>query len=406
MKTFAQILRARALRRAAVAGVLLGLAALPAQAVQQKFCVKTRVTTVDSGIGEDYYTAPGGTTHPARYTRMRVSRAGFLITDTYADASGCVTFDWPFTDNFKLEMWSEARVPRTDNPGHTNTLKILDSDLDQGYWVWFLTPSSYPAYLYTNQSNLSNLLGISSWILARWSDGLVGKTIQVIDAACPSIPDNSCNTGADVYINPASNNRKFLIGHELGHALVFHWYGTGYHPAASYTTNSGGVDCETPAGMHHAMHSKERQSAAMLEGFAQFYSAAVWNSEGSTGGKFHYYKTNYKNGAVTTIDVEYPVDAGLNPLSYLENRCSGTLQGYGVEMDWMRAFWDYRTDSGTAPSHYQLLRQIKNAVTGGNWSHATAYTAFADAVTDYDVDYGTSFSPRWTADADWNGVDH
>ena len=42
------------------------------------------------------------------------------------------------------------------------------------------------------------------------------------------------------------------------------------------------IFCTTPAGMHHALHSKEYQSAALTEGFAQFYATAAWNFETET----------------------------------------------------------------------------------------------------------------------------
>jgi len=389
---------------ALTAFALIVLSALPAEAYNHTFCARTRVTTIDSGIGEDYYTTGGATTHPARYAQMRVTRNGATVVNTtYAASNGCLYFSSPYSTGFKLEMWSKARIPRTDNSGFTNTLNVHFSNGTFAYWFWNINPgpSGNPVVVQTNQTRRSNLFGISSWILARWSDGLVNKTFTVRDQACPGIPNNSCNSGSTLYINPDSHDRKFLIAHELGHAIVHRWIN--YHPNASYSLNTGGANCTTSQ-TSHALHSKEYQSAALTEGFAQFYATAAWNSEGQTGGWFRYYKDYYKNGSVTNVNVENGNTGGAT--RYMEKNCSGSDAGRGVELDWMRAFWDYRTNSGTKPTHYQILRQLKNAVIGGDWGHSDAYDAFSGAVADYDNQYGTSFYSRWLTMATYNGVDH
>lgn len=385
--------------------VLGGLSALPAEAYVHSFCASTRVTTTDSDIGEDIHDLVGATTHPSRYAQMRVTRNGAVVVNTtYANAGGCLTFSSPYTSGFKLEMWSKARIPASDDPSHFNTLNVHHGNGTLAYWYWFINPgtSGAPRFVATNQTRRSNLFAISSWILTRWSDGLNFKTITVEDSACPTIPDNSCNSGSTVHIHPNGNQKKFLIGHEMGHALVHRWIN--YHPNASYTQNNGGAHCTTPVGMHHAMHSREFQSAALTEGFAQFYSTVAWNYESATTGWFHYYKSNYKNGSVTAVDVEFGGIGG--ELRYLETQCTDSPDGRGVELDWLRALWDYRTNPGTKPSRYQILRQLKNAVTGGDWGNLGAGDAFSAAVADYDMQYGTSFYPRWTGNASYNGVDH
>lgn len=389
----------------ALAAALLALPAATAQAYDWRFCLRTQVTTTDSGVGEDYYDTAGDTSHPARHARVRVTRNGATLWPTgYADANGCVDFESPYTDDFHVELWSEARIPRTDNSNYTNLLSVEFADGTQAYWHWY---ASYGAgggtkTLYTNLTRRSTLLGLSSWIVKRWSDGLVNKTYTVRDAACPSIPDNSCLSGGIVYINPTHYDRKFLVAHELGHALVHHW--VNYSPSSDYGQNTGGANCTTPAGMHHALHSKEYQSAALTEGFAQFYATAAWNFETETAAWFRYYKDDYKNGSVTVVNVENGDTGGAT--AYLETQCTGTSDGRGVELDWMRALWDYRTNAGDAPSHYEILRQLKNGVIGGLWGDTTAYDAFTAGVLEYDQQHGTDFHARWLEMATFNGVDH
>src|SRR5687767_4672604 len=95
--------------------VWLGMAG-PAAAYEWTYCLRTQVLTTDSGIGEDYYTAPGWTLYVARYAQVRVTRNGSTVVPTsYANLAGCVSFSSPYNDGFHVEMWSRARIPRTDD---------------------------------------------------------------------------------------------------------------------------------------------------------------------------------------------------------------------------------------------------------------------------------------------------
>ena len=394
-------------KRATLVGVVWAGLAAEALAYDWTFCLRTQVSTTDSGIGEDYYTAAGSTLYVARYAQVRVTRGDdTVVPTTYANGAGCISFESPYNTGFHVEMWSRARIPRTDDTDYHNTLEVQHSNGDPAYWHWYTSPGGNGGayYFETNQTRRSTLLGLASYALYRFSDGLVNKTFVVRDAACPQIPNNSCNSadGSVVYIHPDHNDNKFAVAHEMGHAVVHRWIN--YHPSASYSVNAGGAECTTPDDMSHALHSKEYQSGALTEGFAQFYAASVWNDQGQTGAWFHYYKDEYKGGSVQEVDVENGPTGGVT--SYLENECSGSPDGRGVELDWMRALWDYRTNAGTQPTRYQILRQLKNAVISGMWSHTDAFYAFSAAVADYDQQYGTSFSPRWTELAAYNGVDH
>ncbi|MCC6984256.1 MAG: hypothetical protein IT535_13375, partial [Bauldia sp.] len=96
-------------------------------------------------------------------------------------------------------------------------------------------------------------------------------------------------------------SRKFLVGHEVGHAMEMIWsrfvlnvasssalFGAdGYdlddadHPAAC--TTAGAV-------VSHGITTVEHVSAAANEGFAHFFAADVYNDHVEEDGKFNYYK--------------------------------------------------------------------------------------------------------------------
>jgi hypothetical protein len=94
------------------------------------------------------------------------------------------------------------------------------------------------------------------------------------------------------------------------------------------------------------MFSKEYSSGAFNEGFADFYAAAVLNNDAETGGKLKVFDD--------VINLE-------SPSTHMKTQCSSPFWGFGNEGDWMRFFWDFRTDSGAKPTFLQILDLIAAA---------------------------------------------
>lgn len=300
-----------------------------------------------------------------------------IVSTSFANGSGCVAFTHATTGQFKLEIWSEMEVPRTDDTSDDNTVRILTSAGNESYWNYFWTfgGTSGTKTFTLAQTNRTNLIAVSRWVFERYSDGLVNKVTEIKDIACPTEADNSCNGGytanlslARVYINPIHNKRKFLIGHEIGHAFLAHWFEYNPQPQQNvgqgslYSRNEGGADCEWIGAGDHAMHSKEYSSAAFVDGFPHYDATYAFNSEADWAGAFWYYKDGT---GVTEVDMEVGPEGG--ETRYLEEICIGSDVGRGVELDWARQLWDFRTNSGTKPSNYAPTRQMKNGLTSGGW---------------------------------------
>ncbi len=241
-----------------------------------------------------------------------------------------------------------------------------------------------------------------------------------MDAACPSASDNSCNSTfltienesiSVAYIHPDHNDHKFAISHEMAHAVVQRFMG-GYHPYKSgmYTLNTGAPECLFQAGDAHALHSDEWSSSALVEGFSQFYATAVWNDTSESDGAFHYYKDDYKEGTVQDVDMADGPLGGED--QYLRNVCPGSdanKVGHGVELDWSRQLWDYRTLPGTAPTNLELLEQFRLAVNPPffyGWSNTNSWQRMLEAIQEFDDLYGTTFLTRWDATDELNGIDY
>ena len=180
-----------------------------------------------------------------------------------------------------------------------------------------------------------------------------------------------------------------------------------------YTINSADPDCAFTGVGDHALRSKEHANEAFVEGFAQYLSTLAYNNHAETIAWFKYYKN------IAAGDVDGPAYADLRndnwkvavedsivgdwggPSNWLETMCSWN-DGHSVEMDWQRFYWDYRTNSGTKPTHSQIFGHLKTTFDLFGWTSTTAWDMFKLHLTD--AGQG-AFQSRWDSLSLSNGID-
>jgi hypothetical protein len=390
------------------------------------FCVRIPFDTQDSGVGEDFYAGQGTQWVPASHGRVAVTNFNFgadsvVVDDGRLNANGCISFNHTATSTvWGVIVISQADVPRSDNPAGLNRFYAFDSGGNVSTWYWhgdFGSPDSVE-YFYLDGDPRANLFAAGVFSLMRFSDGVAGETIYAVDDHCPTAFDNSCNSlfttieGEEIpvaYIHPDHNDHKFAISHEVGHAVVHRFMGDHPHKDNMYDLNTGAPDCIFQPAAAHALHSEEWSSSALTEGFAQFYATAVWNSTSESDGAFHYYKDDYKDGTVQDVDMASGPLGGED--AYLRNVCPGTdaeKAGHGVELDWSRQFWDYRTRPGHAPSNLEVLQQYRLAVNAPGffgWSNTNSWQSMFDGIQQFDANNGSHYLARWNATDHLNGID-
>lgn len=370
-----------------------------AHAYNYKFCMYYHATTVDSGNGEDYY--QNTSYWRARGAKVRVRTISWPYSTVYEgyarDDYGCFEFS-SSGQQFYVDLYAEtrlgqsgnvslkARLDHSNNPGPVSYWTILTSQLSGG-----------THHLYGPASRLSNLIGIGSFVF-HWFDSRSGTRmpgdheVNLWDDPCPGYPNNSCAPDDDVYINPDLNNRKFHIGHEMGHRIMYMkrgvWpYNCTYNedPACSYLPDG-----------EHSLHSKEYSTCAISEAWAHFVSVDAFNSHDQTDAHFQYYKTTI----ATDVNVENGNVGGAT--AYMESVCTEPYGGYGVELDWLRTFWDYHTNSnpGGKPSHFEIMDQLDAAYDHPQFGVNNAWIKI------YEAALNDGFGPRFLEMADWNGVNH
>ncbi len=157
---------------------------------------------------------------------------------------------------------------------------------------------------------------------------------------------------ATVMLRGFAHRRKYTLAHEYGHAVTLGDFITTHinDPGADYCYSQ--VTCTAS----HDWTSLEYQSAAAVEGYADYYALAVWNElfEGvgyrfdTDGAKF--FATHATDDPITS--------------AYIANTCNHALNclpGIGVQRDWAFFLWDLTSGPSPVFSATEVLRLPANA---------------------------------------------
>lgn len=312
----------------------------------------------------------------------------------YAGASsGCFTFSSHLKGNFRIGIQPYGRLAAG------NTLKVVSGTGQLFTYVAFLDIQGGGVYVWPYERILPRMYAITAYAIQSGFRGRYDDENLTVwyGANSPCTPgcNNACSVDGDNYhiaICEGSTRRKFLIGHEYGHVNLL-------GAAGSYNN-----DCSYGAGdpADHGMRGAEYSSCAAMEGWAHFVAADVWNrGEHAGGDPVGWFRWWSGGNALINVEAgqgdcaERSGDTALNyrrryadvcfsdPDGWqYESACAGgDCDGLGVELDWMRAWWDYHTDGdlpGSRPSHAGLHGHIKDAL---GWNRDTVYKELLDAVS-------------------------
>jgi hypothetical protein len=244
-----------------------------------------------------------------------------------------------------------------------------------------------------------------SWSSAHW-----GESNQFITEGRHYVKIDNY----DAESSKLQSQRKFLVGHELGHAFAALFYGS--HPDAVNGWEPGGSDLHsvTPSddscgmGESYSIRTKEWNSLGFREGFAHFVSAIVWNNHHREG-SFHWLGSHH--------DLErYSDGVGTNSGGRLENVCCvganpcvESWKNATTIEDWMLFFWDWYTNDETRcsvhPTRTDMMRLYRDTRLQPGLNDTNYFSAMQTAVQ------GMNVAPclkGWAFDfhASWNGIHH
>jgi hypothetical protein len=384
----------------------LPAATLATGVYQYRFCLRWPVSLVDAGFGEDFGTTAKGA-WLARGAFVQILDPRWTeIWGGHLDASGCSGwFQTSYSSGLTVAAVTKARV---GNNIEVQVLKTTTSGwrgLEVLYLDNIVAGASGTKTYVLPETPRTSMIAAAAYTMARFNGGLSNVVFKVNEGCRP---DGCCNcaSGGEVWIKPDSSRyRKFLIGHELGHRLLGVWTG-GYVNDCRFPTDKPKIDPKsltcTSSGSH-GMWSQEYNSCAAMEGWAHFVATAVYNDrfEGENpDAVFRYWSSS---AASATVDVEAGPAGGVS--RYMETKCNYDFSGMGVELDWLRQWWDYASNAwsstpGVRPSSAQLMNEIDAA---WDWGSRNAYTRIKGGIRRKS---GSQQELRWSQYAATNGVDH
>lgn len=344
---------------------ILFLLLIPATVLGQvpvKFCF-THPTAYDDAsptLGDDHYVdSPAEYAAAGLYVKVWeiepiIGMPATLVWSGYTAEAGADRGCTPdlsvkIDRHLRYDAFTKARV-------NGKYVRLTDGDLnlyqfsgspqglvEQG---WNGSVFTFPA---TDPSHVAagNIMAVAELALAEMDPGLPGETFFFRDNPGPCAGGASCAILDTVYLNDATGwHHKSVIAHEVGHVVSFK---ANMHaqvipaymsPNDALCTDAGGIGS-------HRINSKEYQLAAAYEGFADFYSYAVFNEIGEADCRresaFTYDFDGDGSGSrqYSCYGAPNPTDDPLiDSDDYLGDYCDGTDVLRGVELDWSRFFWE------------------------------------------------------------------
>lgn len=264
------------------------LTLLPGEAAANwiTICVKYDINLVDAStqVGDDFWV--NNNPRPARGMQIRIrnkdtSAESFYFLRDEAPNAGCLdspvylasTSDWDVRLRSRATInGHKVYVRPWGMPSHLFG-ETHDIDTSAGGTV-NVTTSAAPEW---------NLAAVAGYAISRRSAGLDEAEFTLYsddssgyNAAMANVDDHpfmGVKAGDLAFVGDA-HNAKYIIAHEVGHAVKFQRSG---HLQWQRDYGAAGVYCPEYQPVGHDMFSREWGSAAFLEGTAHAYAAAIFN---------------------------------------------------------------------------------------------------------------------------------
>lgn len=407
-------------------------------------CIRFLIQTVDSSIGipngpnaggtEDYYQgANNGVPVIARGIAVRMSRGSWSQTYNADPTTGC--FNWSHSETGLFNM----RVYGYSTDSDKNYVRIHDDPADFSIYPgntykmdWFIMPTPGGVNTYDTGSYDSKWTAMAALAfgLYRYHDGLSYKAfhagIDNTQAAGGSAHFGESNShitegrhylrlGNFGFISTPSTRYKFIVTHELGHAIAALYYGShedaddGGEPSVNLSNNSTPNSCGTGDGdgPSYSISTKEWNSVGFREGFAHFISAKIWNTKDSEGAFIWFAQAH---------DLErYNFGASNNSGGRLENQCcvndcADSWEGAGTNEDWVRFLWDWYTNASDScsaqPNKLDMLKLYRQTRLNGGLAKDNYFEKMQAAANDLTHLSSCLRTSRFDSYAAHNGIDN
>jgi hypothetical protein len=187
----------------------------------------------------------------------------------------------------------------------------------------------------------------------------------------------NCTTPKTLRLSSDVANERGLVAHETGHFIHNTHHTVTFNKSYAYSNADAGNPSDScirnPTG--HVTESVEWQSAAHLEGLADFFAALAYNNYSSSDRNCQLPSWIGFGVQVAILDCESLGES----LSRCAEWTNGTLfNKTGNEMDWTKMYWDFLTDHGGS---VELLMAAEASVQSwpATGNHYDLFHAFLNA---------------------------
>lgn len=326
-------------------------------AVNTTLCATWRVQFVDSGFGEDVYPTSAWQDVPAAYANVWVQQNsnGSWVFNGKLSSSGCVTvplsslttYTWyqgstemgwsggPIMDNYLMINGTRnikwVTMAFTTGPGNS-TLNLKPSYNDDVVQMNAVTAATLLRESAVDNGMLNGTRYVTELRAAECGNEL--------DPSCPYTSGGVVKVGVNKQQGTLMTNWKFMLAHELGHAVQY--AAMGYHES-SYAWAGAPQLCrcshvDALYGNSHCIQSRGSIGGGQVEGFAQAYAARVFNIDSQPNATFVYYKpffTPYNN---PNYKMNPPMSfSAFSNNKFMSNYCGAANKG--IELDWMQFYY-------------------------------------------------------------------
>jgi hypothetical protein len=378
-----------------------------------RLCPNMSVEFVDAGQGEDYWTSSGLTARSMYGAQYKVFLDGDLLVTGFLDEmEGCQNLFLTPNKTYDVEVWAKAEI-------WGNTYQVQNLAGQTRFKTFSVRPTSNTLTTFApnlTDSNAQERWNIFEALIRSGRKHGIGDGHKYLFRYDPSYDAEW--SGGEGHIGETQSGRKFIIAHEYGHGLqdviTGNMFPVDYEVGEDKSspsgcdvspipdddcrshTGTGATDCTS--GGQHKMWSLEHQASAANEGWAHFVSADVWNDHEQTDCAFGYWRQKGSTGYVNqALDCE-AASTGF-PVSFMRTECDTNSSDFGtkgVEVDWLRAFWDTHTNGTNPPGMGTMLDLL--TVTG------VTDTNVLSKLNTRANSLGGTLNSNWDAAASANGL--
>jgi hypothetical protein len=360
---------------------------VPSFAYGLTFCAKWPYSFRDHGQGEDglLHSTPTASSGliKAAYTFARLKHNGVYVAAGLLNSSGCFPIREAALGTYDMEFESYLSKPTGGVPtGGVVSVTELEGGVTEFFYNKVVISQLLPrddtqtVNIAVDVPTVGNTMAAATQMLLE-SDSAIGPSLLInVVANDPGATGTSPTAPYTVSLGRSSDGSKdaswkYVIAHEIGHAIQFKLFGVLNHESYLEDPNINYCNCrhiENVLDAQHCLQGREQAAGAQQEGWGQFVALDAMNNDGQTDGTFIYYKdflfppTGYEQVGEKPPPIK--ID-GRKKYKWMNTLCPQVGAYLGTELDWMGFYFAVHSTTANKYTITQLQSTYLQGCTGG-----------------------------------------